>query len=89
MANNYYKKAEKSFKKKHVKGNKFFLKKKRTKSINMLVRDIEIFLNMKKKHQYGCERYKNLLENECRKHFLQNARNKNYLSIKQFLLYLP
>ena len=33
MTNNYYKKkAKKSFKKKHAKGTKIFLKKKKTKS---------------------------------------------------------
>ena len=35
-----------------------------------------------KKRQYGRERYKNPLEDEI-------ARNKDYLSIKLFLLYLP
>ena len=39
----------KSFKRKHVKGTKIFLKKKQTKSANMLVSNIEIFLKKKKK----------------------------------------
>ena len=38
------KKTKKSFKKKHVRGTKIFLKKKKGKSPNILVRDIEIFL---------------------------------------------
>ena len=62
------KKIKKSLKKKQAKGTKIFLKKKKTKSSNMLVSDIEIFLKKKeKKRQYGRERYKNLLENESRK----------------------
>ena len=48
MTNNYYQKPKKSFKKKHVKGTKIFLKKM-TKSANMLMSDIEIFLKKKKK----------------------------------------
>ena len=32
MTNNYYQKTKKRFKKKHVKGTKIFLKKKKTKS---------------------------------------------------------
>ena len=35
----------------------------------MLVSDLEIFLKKKKKSQYGCERFKNLLESEYRKKF--------------------
>ena len=50
MTNNYcQKKTKKSFKKKHVKGTKFFLNKKKTKSVNMLVSNIETFLKKKKK----------------------------------------
>ena len=51
LAGYYYKKKQqqkKSFQKRHVKGTKIFLKKK-TKSANMLVSDIEIFLKKKKK----------------------------------------
>ena len=48
MTSNYYQK-NKSFKKKHVKGTKIFLKKKKTKNANMLVSDIEIVLKNKKK----------------------------------------
>ena len=48
MINNYYQKS-KSFEKKHMKGTKIFLKKNKTKSVNMLVCDIEIFLKKKKK----------------------------------------
>ena len=44
MANSYYKeKTKKNFKKNHVKGTKIFLKKKKTKSINMLVTNSRIF----------------------------------------------
>ena len=50
-------KTEKNFQKMLMKGTKIFLKKKKTKSANILVSDIEIFL-------YDRERYKNLLENE-------------------------
>ena len=50
-------KTKKNFKKMLMKGTKIFLKKKKTKSANILVSDIEIFL-------YDRERYKNLLENE-------------------------
>ena len=50
-------KTKKNFQKMLMKGTKIFLKKKKTKSANILVRDIEIFL-------YDRERYKNLLENE-------------------------
>ena len=52
MTNNYCKKTKKNFtiiKKKHMKGTKIFLKKKKTKSTNMLVTKIEIFLKKKKK----------------------------------------
>ena len=43
MLNNYYENAKKSSKNKHMKGTKIFLKKKITKSANMLMSDIEIF----------------------------------------------
>ena len=44
MTNNgYQKKRKKSFRKKHVKGTKIFLKKKKTKCSNMLVSGIETF----------------------------------------------
>ena len=52
-----------------MKSTKIFLKKKKKKSTIMLVSDIEIFLKKKKKSQYGCERFKNLLESEYRKKF--------------------
>ena len=41
------------------------------------------------KPQYERERYKHLLENVYRKKTFRNARNKDYLSTKYFLLYLP
>ena len=50
-------KTKNNFQKMLMKGTKIFLKKKKTKSANILVSDIEIFL-------YDRERYKNLLENE-------------------------
>ena len=61
MTNNYYKKkTKKSFKKKHVKGNKILLKKKKTKSTNMLMSNIEIFLKKEKKRSV------NMVENNIR-----------------------
>ena len=45
----YKKKTKKNFKKKHVEGTKIFLNKKKTKSVNILVSDIEIFLKKEKK----------------------------------------
>ena len=49
MTNNYYKNTKKGFKKKHMKGTKILLKKKKTKIVIMLVGGIEIFLKKKKK----------------------------------------
>ena len=43
------KEQRKAFKKRLVKGTKTFLKKKKTKSANMLMSNIEIFLKKKKK----------------------------------------
>ena len=42
MANNDYKKYEEKLSKRFVKGTKIFLKKKKTKSANMLVSDTEV-----------------------------------------------
>ena len=51
-----------------MKGIKIFLKGKKTKNVNMLVNDIEIFLKKKtEKGQYGCEHYKNLPKDEKQK----------------------
>ena len=61
-------KIKKIFKKKHVKGTKTFQKKKKTKSTNILVSNIEIFL---KKKRLG----------EHRNKIFQNVRNEDYLSI--------
>ena len=47
---------------KYYQGNKKRIQKK-------LVRDIKIFLKKKKKNHYGCERYKNLSEDENHKLF--------------------
>ena len=41
-------KTKKGFQKRHVKGTKIFLKKKKAKSVSMLVSNIEIFLKTKK-----------------------------------------
>ena len=49
MTNNYYQNNKKSFKKKHAKDTKVFLKKKMTKSVNTLVSNIETFLKERKK----------------------------------------
>ena len=49
MTTNYYKKTKNSFQKILGKGNQNISKEKKTKSINMLVSDIEIFLKKKKK----------------------------------------
>ena len=45
----YQKTTQKIFQKRLVKGTKIFLKKKKTKSTNILVTDVEIFLRKKKK----------------------------------------
>ena len=45
MTNNYYQKNKENLQK----GTKIFWKKKKAKSVNMLVSDIEIFLKKKKK----------------------------------------
>ena len=47
-----------------MKGAKIFMNKKKTNSINMLKGSVEIFLKKekKKKHQYGRERHKILLD---------------------------
>ena len=44
-----YQKAKEGIRKSLKKATKIFLKKKKTKSTNMLVSDMEIFLKMKKK----------------------------------------
>ena len=64
-------KTKKGFQKRLVKGTKIFLKKKKTKSANMLLSNIEIFLKRKKKkkRQYDRERYKNLVEGDYRNFF--------------------
>ena len=65
MLTGYYQKTKKGFQKKLVKSTKIFLKKK-TKSTNMLLSYMEIFLKKKKKKKcpYDHERYKNLLKHE-------------------------
>ena len=49
MVDEYYQKTKESFRKKHVKGTKIFLKKKKTKNTNMLEKDIKVLLKKKKK----------------------------------------
>ena len=49
MTTNYYKKTKNSFQKILGKGNQNITKEKKTKSINMLVSNMEIFLKKKKK----------------------------------------
>ena len=72
MINNCYQKTKKGFEKKRMKDSKIFLKKKQTKRANMLISNIEIFCEEKeKKRQYGCKRYKNLLEDKYKKFSLK------------------
>ena len=49
MLTGYYKKTKKDFQKRLAKGTKIFLKIKKTKSANMLVTDIDVFLKKKNK----------------------------------------
>ena len=80
MTNNcYQKKRKKSFRKKHVKGTKIFLKKKKTKCGN---RNREWYRNLseevkEKKRQYGREQCKNPLENKYKNYFsgIQEIKN--------------
>ena len=48
MTNSYYHRNKENLHKKDVKDNKILLEKKKTKSTNMLVSNIEIFLKKKK-----------------------------------------
>ena len=67
---NKYQKSKKSFKKKHTKGVKIFLKKEKTKSANMLEENIKILLKKKKKK--GISIIKNV--------------SKNYLSTEEIII---
>ena len=49
MSAGYYQKTKKSFKKSLMKGNKIFLKKKKTKSERMTANAVKIFLNVENK----------------------------------------
>ena len=49
MLTGYYQKIKEKLSKRLVKGNKLFLKKKKTKRANAFVRDLEICLKKKKK----------------------------------------
>ena len=64
MVSKYHQKTKKSFKNKHAKGTKIFLMKKKTKSPNMLKKDIKILLKKKKKKRchYYQEREQKLPE---------------------------
>ena len=58
MSTEYYKKkTKKGFKKRPMKGIKIFQKKIKTKSENMIVNDIEIFLKMKHKGWLKIEKF--------------------------------
>ena len=46
MTNNYYKKTQRRFKDGHVKGTKILLKKKKKRSVDMVVNDKRIFYSM-------------------------------------------
>ena len=49
---NKYKKTKKSFKQKHAEDIKIFLKKKKIKSISIIIIEIKIFLKKKNKVEY-------------------------------------
>ena len=49
MVNKHYQKTKKSFKKKPVKGTKIFLKKKKKKSVSIIMIKLRIFLKKKNK----------------------------------------
>ena len=49
LTGHYQKKTKKSFQKRLVKGIKIFLKKKKKRSVNMVVNDIKFFSRMKNK----------------------------------------
>ena len=67
MTSDYYQKNNEKLQKKAC--EKYQNLPEEEKSANMLVSDVEIFLNKKKekKRQYGRERYKSLLEGKYRK----------------------
>ena len=69
-----------------MKDNKIFLKKKNTKSTNMLVGGIEIFLKKKKKRN-GSMVVKDIriFWKMSTEKIFQNAGNKDYLSIRDCL----
>ena len=58
-----------------------------TRSANMLVSSIKIFLKKKKKRQYGCEQEKNLLEDEYRKHSSRTQEIAESIKDKQSIRY--
>ena len=70
MVNKYYKKKQR--KKKHMKGTKIFLNKKKTKSANMLGKDIKNLPNKKKRKDIT---------------IIRNI-SKSYLSIEEVIIYL-
>ena len=76
MVNKYYKKKKQrkalKRKKKHMKGTKIFLKNKKTKSANMLGKDIKNLPNKKKRKDIT---------------IIRNI-SKSYLSIEEVIIYL-
>ena len=56
----YQQKIKKTFQKRLMKDAKIFLEKSKTKCTNIFMGGIE----KEKKHQYGHERYKNILQDE-------------------------
>ena len=66
------------FKKRLAKGIKIFQKKKKTKSVNMLVKDIKIVLkNKKKKASILLEHHQNLPEDK--KRMIAEHRRNNFI----------
>ena len=88
MTSNYYQKHKKSFKKKHLKDIKIFLKKKKKRQKMSRNRYQNLFEEKKKgkKDQYHCECNKNLSEEKKQKH-VECMRNY-YLTHKNCLVNL-
>ena len=76
MLTGYYQNNNKRFQKRLVKGTKFFLKKKKTKSVNMLMNDTDIFLKKKKRV--------NMVVTDIE--ILQKTKNKGKLNIENIIL---
>ena len=76
------------FKRKLVKGIKIFVKNRKTKSVNIIVNEVNLSRREKhKQHQYDCERNRNLPEDEKQRLFeyiksyskIQKKEKKNWL----------